>query len=338
MTAPPLGPAIQLLDAGRSRLYLALRPIAPSWLAERDRRIAAVGALLLGLAFVTATSAPILLLALGPVVWGVPHLVADIRYLVARPGFARAPALYASGAVVAILSVMGFGARAGLAGAAAAALLSRGALARRACVLALASGLFAIAHQYPEGANIAFVHAHNLVAFAYFIAWRRPGSANRGRTRWVPVGLTGVFLLASSWILLGPMSAPLFSGGLSGLDLEGFASFLAPANSGDMGLRLVVFFAFAQAAHYVVWLHLLPQHISATPRPLSFSQSYRSLTKDVGAPVIWVAAAAFVVVAATALRSLHVAREVYLGIAFFHAHLELIAAALLLSAPRSARA
>jgi hypothetical protein len=327
--APPLGSAIQLLDAGRSRLYLALRPVAPTWLADRDRRIAAAGVLLLLSALLTASTAPLVLLALGPIIWGVPHLVADLRYLVTRPKFHRAPALYAAGAVVAALSTLGYGVRAGLAGAAAAALLSRGAWTRRVTVVMAAGALFALAHRSPYAADALFVHGHNLVAFVYWIAWRRAG-----KTPWA---VFGVFAAASAWIFWGPMPPLLLaqSTSWSGLDLGTFASFLAPPGDPGTALRFVIFFGFAQAAHYIVWLHLLPQQIADHGRPRTFAQSYRSLVKDVGAPILWLAAAAAVLVAGTALGSLRLARDVYLGIAFFHAHLELIAAALFLSAPRA---
>lgn len=334
MIAPPLSSAIQLLDAGRSRLYLALRPIAPTWLADRDRRIAAAGVLLLLCALVTASSAPLVLLALGPIVWGVPHLVADLRYLVTRPKFHRAPALYAAGAVVVVLSTLGYGVRAGLAAAAVAAVLSRGSLARRAIVLVASSALFALAHRSPYEADVIFVHGHNLVAFIYWIAWQRSGDRHARKTPWI---VFAVFAAASAWIFWGPLPPPIVSDSASwsGLDLATFAAFLAPPSHPNLALRFVIFFGFAQAAHYIVWLHLLPQQVAHHGRPRTFAQSYRSLVKDVGAPILWLAAIAAVLVAGTALGSLRLARDVYLGIAFFHAHLELIAAALFLCAARA---
>jgi hypothetical protein len=95
-----------------------------------------------------------------------------------------------------------------------------------------------------------------------------------------------------------------------------------------MAPRFVLFFAFAQAAHYVVWLHLVPEEDRARPTPRSFRQGYRALRRDVGSAVLWAAIACAAVVAAVALASVALARDVYLGMAFFHAHLELIAAAI----------
>jgi len=59
---------------------------------------------------------------------------------------------------------------------------------------------------------------------------------------------------------------------------------------------------------------------------------------EVGSAVVWLALLAAAVVACTALASVSLAREVYLGIAFFHAYLELLAGALLWVRPKEAGA
>src|SRR5262245_33407489 len=89
--APPLGPLLVPLDALRARLLLAIAPRARSLVVARDRRVAAVASLLLVIAYLSANVIPIWVVALGPIVWGVPHVVSDIRYLVARPGYHRRP-------------------------------------------------------------------------------------------------------------------------------------------------------------------------------------------------------------------------------------------------------
>lgn len=334
MIAPPLQPALHALDAARGRFYAALRPIARSVLAQRERRVALAGALLLTSALIAASVVPILLLALGPIVWGVPHLVADLRYLVARPGLHKRLPLYAAGAVTIGGSLLELGVRASLGATLLAVLLARGDWLRRGAVASACAALLAAASLAPWLADAVFLHAHNLVAFAFWLAWRRRAT----RLHWIVVAVFGA---GAALLLFGPGLAIARAAGTldaewSGLAMRDLAWALSPVEDASWSLRFAMFFAFAQTAHYVVWLHLLPQDDARRAAPSTFSQGYRALARDVGAPVLWLAAAAAVLVAVLALRSLAVARDVYLGIAFFHAHLELIAGGLLLAgaAPR----
>jgi hypothetical protein len=327
--APPLQPALTVLDAARGRFYSALRPIARSVLAQRERRVALAGTALLASALIAASTLPLLLLALGPIVWGVPHLVSDLRYLVARPGLHKSLALYAAAAVTIGGSILGLGVRASLAGTIVAVTLGGGVLARRAAVAAGAGGLLFAASQSPWLADAIFLHAHNLVAFAYWLAWRKRST----RLHWLVVG---AFAAGSAWLLVGPGLAIASAAGTldaewSGLAMRELAWALSPVDDPTWSLRFAMFFAFAQTAHYVVWLHLLPQDDARRGAPLTFSQGYRGLVRDVGAPLLWLAAAAALLVGGLAFVSLAWARDVYLGVAFFHAHLELIAGGLLLA-------
>src|SRR5262245_27844398 len=87
LPAPPLAKLLAPLDALRSRLLLVLAPRARSLVVDRSVRVAAVASLLLVIAYVSASVVPIWVVALGPIVWGIPHILSDIRYLVARPGY-----------------------------------------------------------------------------------------------------------------------------------------------------------------------------------------------------------------------------------------------------------
>src|SRR5262249_48134547 len=85
--APPLPPLLAPLVELRTRPLPFLAPRAPSLVVARDRRVAAVASLLLVTAYLSASVIPIWVVALGPILWGIPHIVSDIRYLVARPGY-----------------------------------------------------------------------------------------------------------------------------------------------------------------------------------------------------------------------------------------------------------
>lgn len=323
---PPIAPVLDALDAVRGRVLSALGPATRVVIVPRERRIALVGCILFSFLLVMACSLPLWLIALGPLVWGVPHVVADVRYLVARPGLHRHRALFVAAAVGLGGGLLGLGVRAGLAAAAAALVASRASRARRAAGIAGCGALFALAQSSPWIADVVFVQAHNLVALGFWFGWRRRAT----RLHWLPLG---IFAAGALFVFAGPVDRWLaLTGGSeaawTGLGLDGLGEVLSPWADPGIALRCVLFFAFAQAAHYVVWLHLVPQEDRATPTPRSFRQGYRALRRDVGSAVLWAAMACAAVVAAVALASVALARDVYLGMAFFHAHLELIAAAL----------
>lgn len=60
----------------------------------------------------------------------------------------------------------------------------------------------------------------------------------------------------------------------------------------------------------------------------SFTQSFRALERDVGKIFLAVATVTAVLVAASSLVSVASARDVYLGVAYFHGYLEVIAIAI----------
>jgi hypothetical protein len=75
------------LDRARTALFVRALAIAPlrSVLIEKRRRVSALLLIHAGAAFALSVLAPTLLLVLGPLLLGVPHLLADLRYLVLRP-------------------------------------------------------------------------------------------------------------------------------------------------------------------------------------------------------------------------------------------------------------
>ena len=89
------------------------------------------------------------------------------------------------------------------------------------------------------------------------------------------------------------------------------------------------FFVFAQAAHYVVWLRLVPELDRDAPRPRSFHQTGRALVKDFSPWLLVLAAASGVTLVTWAFWDVAAARVAYLRSAFFHGHLEVAVLALL---------
>ncbi|MDB4944524.1 MAG: hypothetical protein JWP97_4058 [Labilithrix sp.] len=318
------------LDAARVQLLHALGPVSRALVVSREQRVA-VGALLAVVtALVLATGAPMWTLALGPLVLGVPHVVADVRYLVVRAGLGAERRLVAVVALPLAVAACGGGTRAGFVAVAAALLASargRSEWQRSAAGLALLAPLTFLAWHAPARADAAFAHLHNLVAVGLWWGWRRPGE--RAGMRWIALGAMALATLA---ILSGALD-PLVSAGLgwrsrpAGFGVSALASALAPDVSTRWALRLVVLYAFGQSIHYAIWLRLVPDEDRERATPRTFRASWQALTRDVGPWVLAGAGLAIAFFACWALVSVSGARDGYLRAGAFHGHLELVALA-----------
>ena len=80
---------LQPLDRARIALFRWLGPIARPFIRNRSLRASTLLCLSIVIAFALTLLSPLALLALGPVVLGMPHLAADARYLILRPGLHR---------------------------------------------------------------------------------------------------------------------------------------------------------------------------------------------------------------------------------------------------------
>jgi hypothetical protein len=324
---PPIGGLLAPADRVRSRLLRFLAPRARSLVVARDRRVALAASCLLLCALVSSSVVPMWLLALGPIVWGVPHIVSDVRYLVARPGYHRRPWVMAAIGAGIVASGLGFGLRGALAGAGGALLFSRATAARRAIGLAVLGGLLAVAQWAGFFADLVFAHAHNVVGVLLWWAWRR----RETRLHWLPL----LIFAGGGAIILAGLTEPIVgrTHGLvapwTGLTARSLAWGLSPTPDGPIAARLLMLYAFWQAAHYVVWLRLIPEDDRPSPTPRSYLQSYRALRADVGSVVLWIAMLSAIAVAAWAAVNVGQARNGYIQLAFFHGYLELAAAALL---------
>lgn len=317
-------------DRVRHAFYRWLAPWAGSWLARRERRVAALGTGLVLLAFASTLLAPLWLLALGPVVLGVPHIVSDVRYLVVRPGYhARWPLALAAGVPLALGAISGDVVWAPLAAAGALA-VARGGRSRRALGFALAIPLAAVCARFAGYAELAFAHLHNLVALALWWGYRERKTALHA----IPLVLFAALMVA---LLSGAATTGMLTGPTGAGSLRAHLASLAPFATPELGVRYVLAFAFAQSVHYAVWLRLVPEEDRAREAPRSFTSSWRALRDDLGVVPLALAGAVAVCIAAWAVFDLAAARTGYLRGAVFHGQLELVAAALLWAEGRSAR-
>jgi hypothetical protein len=348
--------ALRPLDELRQLGLRALASGGPGGRALVRRRSVRVPALLslhAAAAFALALLAPSFLIALAPLVLGVPHLAADVRYLLLRravsrwwllasAGFALAlvvlralaearvtlgPSLAFEQGVAATWVLVGaFGgllvARAPAAGAPRAA--GRG-LVRGGVALAIGAGIAALAIGAPAPFRLALLHGHNLVAVAVWALLFRRG----GRLGWLPVALvlSGAGLLASGALL----GVTLRHGALSvaGLHLFVAADWLGPGLSDNAAIAVATSFAFLQSVHYAIWLVGVP----AGERPGEGGRSWRAagreLVDDFTAPGVALVVALALLVAVAGLAHAAPTRRLFLALATFHGWLELAALAYL---------
>jgi hypothetical protein len=301
------------LDRGRQRALRALGPVARPYLRDRERRVVAVALLGLALSFALTGVAPMALLSLGPIVLGIPHLLADFRYLVFRPGWHRHTASVVAVGVPLLVSGWTSHPAWGMLAAVGAAAVAPGTGARRALGVAAASTLAAVAWRWPDPFRLVVAHGHNLVALALWASWR-PGS----RRRWSPL------------VAFGALYGAILLGALDGLvprtaALAGWERTLAPGWPHPS--RWVLAFAFAQSVHYAVWLRWIPEDDRAQFTPRSFSASWRAAIDDVGPALVAATVGGTMTLIGWAFVDVDASRDAYLRFAQFHGYLELAAIA-----------
>jgi hypothetical protein len=306
---------------------------------ERELRL---GAVMLGsivVAFSLSVWATLPLLALAPVLLGIPHVASDVRYLLARPEPAlRLPvravapvlALFAASLLLGLCQVPRLAAAAGGLAVLWAGLAT--ASSRRARALFLALGLVALlaALARPAAAGMVIAQGHNLVAvtLAGWLARRQLASG------WLAAALIGVGVAA---LLSGACDDFLATpaAGTAAIPWAETAWQQTVAAVTPSGLdpvlarRWVALFAFAQALHYSAWIHVVPDALRASARPVSFRRSYLLLRADLGPALARAVVILSVALPIAACLSFDGARGAYLGLSVFHAYLELAAVAVL---------
>jgi hypothetical protein len=317
----PVAVGLAVCDAVRGRVLRGLVPISSVLVAQRELRVAVVGTLSIAAAFIMTAGAPLWTLALGPIVFGVPHLLADVRYCIVRPGLHRRVPLIVAAGVPLLLGALLSDPTISLAAVAGAGVVANGSTRRRAMIVALAIGA-AVAMALARGTSIlVLLHAHNLVAIGMWWAWRD----RQSRLHWLPlaafVGLSALLWFAAPVPGLSDV-AP------TRLGLGRHLGELAPGLPTAIGARVVLLFCFAQAVHYAIWLRMVPDEDRDRVTTRSFGQTARALTRELGRPVLLVAVVAAFVFAIWAAIDLAQARSSYLRFGMFHVALELVAAAL----------
>lgn len=317
----PLAQVLLLpLDRLRGRLLQTLGPLSKPLMMRPELRVALIATTGVLGALLGTLLLPLWMLAISPLVLGVPHLLADVRYLAVRPGLHRRPWLALLVAGPLLLSCFGFGMQAGLWAIVFALLLAPGKSWRKAVGLLPLGALYYLGQRdgfYPYEVGLA--HLHNFVGVLLWWLWR----PRRQALHLLPLGL----LVGICALLLGgalsPPSWGLWWRGHEGLSLAGHSAVLAWTLSADWGLRLVLLYCFAQGVHYAVWLRLVPEEDRARATPRTFRASLAALASDLSWPLLLLALLVFVGLAVWAIFDLYAARVGYFRLATFHGYLEL---------------
>jgi hypothetical protein len=156
---------LALADQLRSAV---LRRAAPrALIADRHARVLWLGLASISIAFLGVFFFGRPMLRVAPLVLGVPHLLADVRYLVVRRGHHRSPGFWLLIAPPALAMSFGAPAAVGFAAVVGAGVLRRSALITSAGLLLVALGA-----RFGDDAQGFFLNAHNFVALALWWSWR----------------------------------------------------------------------------------------------------------------------------------------------------------------------
>lgn len=306
------------LDAVRLVLLRALGSWARPLVRDRPLRVSIFATVACCTAFAGTVAAPLVMLAWTPLILGVPHLLADVRYLVVRPHVHRRKALLSPLAVTLLAVVLWAPVPVSLAATALAILLARASPLRRLQGLAAigACAIWCVCH--PLAAPLAVAHLHNFVAVALWWRWRE-----RRSLEWVGPLL---FVAGLAALLLGAGDHLAFVRPLipesPALRWSREIGRLAPGVPSPFDVRLVLAFAYAQSFHYAVWIRLMPEDDRPRPTPRTFAASWRALQQDFGFVPLLLVGALALGLGLWGLVDLTGARSGYLRLALFHGPLE----------------
>jgi hypothetical protein len=314
-------------DAVRARGYRLLSPWLARWMREREQRVALLGMLAVATGLVLSLVAPLWLLALGPIVLGVPHVLSDLRYLWVRPGFHRRGRVWLLVVPLLVAGTITADVSYGLTAAALGLFAVDASYKRRLLGLALLAPLIALAWIWPRHSSLAFAHLHNVFAVALWWAlWPR-------HERWhylvlATLAVVGVAVVGGLFDPILASATPALGSPTHNRPFDYYALTLAPFASPIVATRIVVLFTFAQSIHYAIWLRLIPEDARQRRSPRPFLASYRALVDDFGVWLLALSALSALALAAWAVHDLASARDGYLRAAIGHGHLELAAAAM----------
>jgi hypothetical protein len=290
--------AVQPLDAAR-RAFLRLATksaLLTRILGKRDSRVLCMATLQVTVLFALAIRAPVALFFVGPLLLGVSHLAADVRYLAVRRDPSRALVYASIGFAVAItLARVLVDARVlrvaagdrldvglGALWVGAAAMLAMESRRARAATLAVTGFAVALLLAHAHSVGLVLVHGHNLVAIAaWALLYRRGRLGSLLPILLVVVGtaalLSGVFLPSAA--AHGALEA-------FGARASALGAWLAPWASAQSRPAVLMAFVFLQGVHYAAWTGWIPQDDLRGEGSPTYRMTLRGLLADFGPAVL----------------------------------------------------
>jgi hypothetical protein len=307
-----------ILDQVRSQvLRNTLRiPTLAQLYANREKRTLAL--FCASVVFNTALVAllPEVSFYLGPLILGVPHLVASLRFSAGGSGaeFSTLRRLIALMGVVIALKLIEYSFEQSLgylpeaiAFGGSASILSRSKL-----MLLLTLPFLAAFYFLPIVFPLTLLMLHNYVAFVFW--WREARSPDQKKIVLVSAAILSVGIL---FLVISTSKMHEF-GGLLTLRLFGSmnSSYLA-----DILLRV---FLVSQAAHYFIWLKAIPDFQNPSPTPSPFRQTFDAIRAQLGTHAVRIMVAfSFLIFGIVFWFDLEEARLFYIYGAAFHGISEL---------------
>jgi hypothetical protein len=318
------------LDWLRTKWFLLLGAQLAPLHRDRSLRIALVATSSTALALALTLRAPLLLFSLGPLLLGIPHLMADIRYLVLKPQLNKEPRRAIAIAIPLLMVVVFPRPEIGLLAAFLGTLTSPVSNSRKLAVAVPIAVIGGVAHIFPYFTSLAIVHLHNVVAIVFALVLLRP--IHNRRWKWImPIGTyAGGSLALLSGVCDRWLDATMASAG-SWMNLSIVTTWYSPSGTAPIiALRVFAWFVFSQSVHYACWLRLIPDALRERATTRSFRASLRDFSRS-GVCVLAIAAVLLLVYAVK--LGLEPARLRYLKIAIFHSYLEFAVIALWLCDP-----
>ena len=296
---------------------------------------------------------PLWVLILGPMVYGVPHIFASMRYVhyavadvdqiketrLRLNTFRFLTAVWTLVTVFRLLTDTRFGYSA-LAGQnpmlpelislgvtfAGCAYLYRKSLLRVTLGFLLLAPFLWAAWVLPLATTGALILIHNVIGYLYWFQ-----SAKTLQEKKTALYCVSLFVIANALIFTGAFDfaykafSPAGQLRWANLEYSELGKLIAPwSESYVTWFHCVVAYAFGQSLHYFVWLKAIPDQNHHHDVPTSFKQSYKLMLSDFGVSLgKWVIAGCLASVAVWLFMRMPEARVVYFALAAYHGYLEI---------------
>jgi hypothetical protein len=353
---------IDLLEAARIgalRLMLSAK-----WMREAFRDRATRLSLLFGIAVLIylplSLYFPLWVLAIGPIIWGVPHIFASLRFQAdmvhakssSVDGSSVRRAIFFScliwagitlfriytdvfqnlsrwdrthpGAVeaaVAVVMLIGL------------SFIFRRSLKQLALSSVLLVPITLALWKLPLVFSGILILGHNFVACVFWIL-----AARERRDRAVAVGATVLFVLIHILVFLKvfdglinlfPVASSL---GWSGASIDGLGHMITPWSENlSVWYRAVSLYAFGQSLHYFIWLKAIPDLRAPTSNPTSVRTAWNFLKRDFGLKLaLGACLLSLIPMAVWLIIGFETSHNLYFAVASCHGYFEFAGLALLL--------